>query len=134
MLSVCFQSIFIKFRSAISEKLKMCQSIKRQEQQYRFSNRPKILNLVEGVEILLSVKFRQISFSSFRKVSNVSANLGLVSNLGFPMGLKSTILVEAIEILLLVELLQIPFSGFRVPELSETENSLPAATVCKQQQ
>ena len=36
---------------------------------------PKNTNLVEDVEILLPVKFRQIPFSSFREeVENVSAN------------------------------------------------------------
>ena len=35
---------------------------------------PKNTNLVEDVEILLSVKFRWIPFSGFREVENVSAN------------------------------------------------------------
>ena len=39
-----------------------------------FSDRPKNTNLVEDVEILLSIKFRWILFSSFREVENVSAN------------------------------------------------------------
>ena len=35
---------------------------------------PKNINLVVDVEILFPVKFRWISFSSFREVENVSAN------------------------------------------------------------
>ena len=53
----------------------MSQPIRGQGGHFVFPIGPKNTNLVEGVEILLPVKFRWIPFSSFRgEVKNVSAN------------------------------------------------------------
>ena len=53
----------------------MSQPIRGQGGHFVFLIGPKNTNLVEGVEILLPVKFRWISFSGFRgEVENVSAN------------------------------------------------------------
>ena len=53
----------------------MCQLIRGQGGHFVFPIGPKNTNLVEGVEILLPVKFRWILFSGFREeVENVSAN------------------------------------------------------------
>ena len=86
-----------------------------------YGSAQKNTNLVEGVEILLPVKFRWIPFSRFRgEVKNVSAN----QRPGQPSCFsdrpeKNTKLVEGIEILLPDELRWIPFSGFR----EEVENA-----------
>ena len=59
----------------VSEKLKMSQPIRGQGGHLVFRISPKNTNLVEGVDILLPVKFRWIQFSGFRgEVQNVSAN------------------------------------------------------------
>ena len=61
-------------------------------------------NLVEGVEILLPVKFRWILFSGFRgEVENVSANLRPGRPFVLPISPKNTNLVEGVEILLPVK-------------------------------
>ena len=53
----------------------MSQPIRGQGGHFVFPIGPKNTNLVEGVEILLPIKFQWIPFSSFRwKVENVSAN------------------------------------------------------------
>ena len=53
----------------------MSQPIRRQGGHLVFPISPKNTNLVEGVEILLPVKFSCIPFSGFRgEVENVSAN------------------------------------------------------------
>ena len=53
----------------------MSQPIRGQGGHLIFPISPKNTNLVEDVEILLPVKFRQIPFSGFRReVENVSAN------------------------------------------------------------
>ena len=72
----CFLSSFVEFHSAVSEeKSIMCQPIRGQGGHLVFPNGPKNTNLVEGVEILLPVKFRWILLSGFRgEVDNVSAN------------------------------------------------------------
>ena len=71
-----FLSSFVEFRSAVSEKKsKMSQLIRGWGGHLVFPIGPKNTNLVEGVEILLPVKFRWIPFSRFRgEVENVSAN------------------------------------------------------------
>ena len=68
-----------------------------------FPIHPKNTNLVEGVEILLPIKFRQIPFSGFRgEVENVSANQRPGRPFCFLLiGLKNRNLVEGIESLLL---------------------------------
>ena len=68
--------ISLNFGSAVSEeKSKMSQPISGQGGHLVFRIGPKNTNLVEGVEILLSVKFRWIPFSGFREeVEKVSAN------------------------------------------------------------
>ena len=51
---------------------------------------PKITNLVEDVEILLSVKFRQIPFSGCREEIEMSQPIrGQGGHLGFPIGPKT---------------------------------------------
>ena len=72
--NTCFLSSFVEFRSAVSEKSKMSQPIRGQGGHLVFQISPKNTNFVEGVEILLPVKFRWIPFSGFREVENVSAN------------------------------------------------------------
>ena len=53
----------------------MSQPIRGQGGHLVFPISPKITNLVEGIEILLPIKFRRIPFSGFRgEVENVSAN------------------------------------------------------------
>ena len=76
MLRSYFLSSFVEFRLAVSEeKLKMSQAIRGQGCHLVFPIGLKNTNLVDGIEILLPVKFRWISFSSFRgEVVNVSAN------------------------------------------------------------
>ena len=75
-LRSCFLSSFFEFRSSASEeKSKMSQPIRGQGGHLVFPIGPKNTNLVEGVEILLPLKFRWIPFSGFRgEVENVSAN------------------------------------------------------------
>ena len=83
-LRPCFLSSFVEFRSAVSEeKSKMSQPIRGQSGHLVFGQgghlvfpiSPKNTNLVEDVETLLPIKFRQIPFSGFRgEVENVSAN------------------------------------------------------------
>ena len=76
MLKSCFLSSFVEFYSAVSEeKLKMSQPIRGLGGHFVFPIHMKNTNLVEGVEILLPIKFRRIPFSGFRgEVDNVSAN------------------------------------------------------------
>ena len=76
MLRSCFLSSFVEFYSAVSEeKLKMSQQIIGRGGHFVFPIHLKNTNLVEGVEILLHIKFRQIPFSGFRGAfGNVSAN------------------------------------------------------------
>ena len=75
-LGSCFLSSFVEFCSAVSEKKsKISQPIRGQGGHLVFRIAPKNTNLVEGVRILLPVKFRWILFSGFREeVENVSAN------------------------------------------------------------
>ena len=55
----CTLSSFVEFRSAVSEEnSKMSQSIRGQGGHLVFPIGPKNTNLVEGVDILLPVKFR----------------------------------------------------------------------------
>ena len=82
----------------------MSQPIRGQGSHFVFLITPKITNFVEDVEILLSVKFRYIPFSSFRgEVKNVSANQRPGRQSCFPIGPKNTNLVEDVEILLPVK-------------------------------
>ena len=65
---------------------------------------PKNTNMVEGVEILLLVKFCWISFSSFREEDKMSQPIrGQGCHLIFPICPKNTNLVEDVEILLPVK-------------------------------
>ena len=84
MLRSCFLSSFIEFRSAVSEeKSKMSQPIRGQGGHLVFRIGPKNTNLVEGVGILLSVKFRWIPFSGFRgEVENVKVYAGRTTDDG----------------------------------------------------
>ena len=57
-LRACFLSSFVEFRSAVSEeKSKMSQPIRGQGGHLVFPISPKYTNLVEGLEILLPIKF-----------------------------------------------------------------------------
>ena len=67
-LRSCFLSRFVEFRSAVSEeKSKMYQPIRGKGGHLVFPIGPKNTNLIEGDEILLTVKFRWIVFSRFRE-------------------------------------------------------------------
>ena len=86
---------------------------------FLFTDRSKNTNLVEDLEILLSVKFSWIQFSGFRgEVKKVSARSGRPSC--FSDRPQNTHLVEDIEILHPIKYLWIRFSGFR----GEVENGL----------
>ena len=88
----CFLSNFIEFCSAVSEeKSKMSRPIRGQGGHLVFPIGPKNTNLVEGVKILIPVKFRWIPFSGFREeVENISANQRPGGHLVFPIGPKNT--------------------------------------------
>ena len=86
----------------------------------------KITNLVEGVEILLPVKFRCIPFSGFRgEVENVSARQRPGRPSCFsdrpPPKKNPTNLVKGVEILRPVKLPRILYSGFREVENVNSE-------------
>ena len=89
-------------------------------------------NLVEGVEILLPIKFRRIPFSDFRgEVENVSTNQWPGRPFCFfPIGLKNTNVVEGIENLLRVKFDYIPFSGFRGEVENVSANQRPGRPSC----
>ena len=92
---------------------------------------PKNTNLVEGVEILIPVRFPWIPFSGFRKeVENVSANQRPDGHLVFPIGPKNTNLVEGVEILLPVKIRWIPFSGFYREVKNVSANQRPGRPSC----
>ena len=76
MLRSCFLSSFVEFYSSVSEeKLKMSQQVIGRGGHLVFPIHLKNTNLVEGIDILLPIKFRRIPFSGFRgEVKNVSAN------------------------------------------------------------
>ena len=93
--------------------MKMSRQIIGQGGHFVFPIHLKNTNLVEGVEILLPIKFRRIPYSSFRgEVENVSANQRPGHFVFSPIGLKNTNVVEGIESLLPVKFRWIPFSGF----------------------
>ena len=96
-----------------------------------FSDRSKITNLVEDVEILLPVKFRWIPFSGCREeVENVSANHRQGQPSFFPIDPKNKNLVEDIEILLPVKFRKIPFSSFRGEVENVSDNQRPGQSSC----
>ena len=113
MLRSCFLSSFVEFYSAVSEeKLKMSQQIIGRGGHFAFLIHLKNTNLVEGVQILLPVKFCWIPFSDFRgEVENVSTKQWS-GRPSFPIGLKNTNVVEGIENLFPVKFRWIPFSSF----------------------
>ena len=133
MLRSCFLSSFVEFYSAVSEeKLKMSQQIIGRGSHFVFPIHLKNTNLVEGVGILLPIKFRQIPFSGFRgEVENVSANQrpGRPSCF-FQIGLKNTNLVEGIESLLPVKFPWIRFSGFFREVKNVSANQRPGWPFC----
>ena len=73
-LSSCFLSSFVEFHSAVAEeKEKMYHAIRGRRGHLVFPIGPKNINLIEDVECLLPVKFREIkknnlSFVEFRSV------------------------------------------------------------------
>ena len=77
-LRSCFLSSFVEFCSAVSEeKSKMSQPIRGQGGHLVFPIGSKNTNLVEGVEILLSIRFCWIPFCGFRgEVENVKVYAG----------------------------------------------------------
>ena len=91
----------------------------------------KNLNLVEGIKILLSVKFRWIPFSGLEEKSKVSQpTRGQGCHLVFPISLKNTNLVESVEILLLDKFRWIPFSGFWWEVETFSANKRPGRLSC----
>ena len=87
-----------------------------------FSDRQK--NLVEDVDILLSVKIRWIAFIDFREVENVSANLV------FLIDPKNTNVVEDVDTLLPVKFRWIPFINFRGEVEKVSSNQRPGRPSC----
>ena len=82
----CFLSSFVEFHSAVSEEKLKClnQSEARAASLFFSFDQPKNTNLVEGVEILLPVKFRRIPFSGFRwEVGSLSQSEAVVAILVF---------------------------------------------------
>ena len=98
-----------------------------------FSDRPeKNTNVVEDIDILISVKFRWIPISRFREeIENVSTNQwpGRLSWFFF-INPKNTNLVEDIEILLPDKFCLIPFSGFRGTIENVVVNQRPGRPSC----
>ena len=131
MLRSCFLSSFVEFHSAVSEeKLKMSQQIIGQGGHFVFPIHLKNTNLVEGVEILLPIKFRRFPCSGFREVENVSANQRPGRPFCFfPIDLKNTNLVEGNESLLPVKFRRFPCSGFREVE-NVSANQRPGRPFC----
>ena len=100
----------------VSEKLsKKSQQIRGYDGHLVFLIGTKNINLVENVEILLSVKFCCIPLSGVRgEVENISDNQRPARQSCFTdRPGKNTNLVEDIEILLPVKFCCIPFSGFK---------------------
>ena len=92
----------------------MFQSIRSTAGHLVFSIGPKNTNLVEDVDISLTVKFRWIPISGFRGgVENVSANQRPGRPFCFSIRPENTNLVDYIEILLPVKFCWIPLSSFR---------------------
>ena len=88
-------------------------------------------NLVEGVEILLPVKFCWIPFSSFRgEVKNFSANQRRGRPSCFSNQPENASLVEDVEILLPVKFCWILFSGFRGKVENVSANYRPGRPFC----
>ena len=109
----------------------MSQPIRGQGGHLVFPIGPKNTNLVEGIKILLPVKFRWILFSSFRgEVENVSANQSLGRPSCFSDRPENTNLVKDIEILLPVKFRRIPFSGFRGEVENVSANQRPGRPSC----
>ena len=73
MLRTCFLSSFVKIHSAVAvKKTKNDSANHRPGRPSWMTDQQKTTNLVENVEVLLSVKFRQNLFSGFGgKVKNV---------------------------------------------------------------
>ena len=132
MLRSCFLSSFVEFYSAgLEEKLKMSQQIIGQGRHFVFLIHLKNTNLVEGVEILLLIKFRQIPFTVSEEKSKMSQPIrGQGGHFVFsPICLKNTNLVEGIEILLPIKFHWIRFSGFREVE-NVSANQRPGQPSC----
>ena len=110
----------------------MSQPIRGQGGHLVFPIGPNNTNLVEGIKILLPVKFCWIPFSNFREeVENVSAN----QRPGRPSCFsdrpkKNTNLVEGVAILLLVKFRWIPFSRFRGEVENVSANQRPGRPSC----
>ena len=84
-----------------------------------FSKWPQNINLVEDVEILITVKFRKFcSTASDEKWKMSQPIRGQSGHLVFLIGPKNTNLVEDVEILLPVKYRLIPFRGLREVERS----------------
>ena len=88
-------------------------------------------NLVEDIEILLPVKFRQIPVSGFRgKVEMSQPIRGKGGHFVFPIRPKNTNLVEDVEILLPVKFRCIPLSCFRGEVQKASANQRPGRPSC----
>ena len=146
MLTSCFLSSFVEFRSAVSEeKSKMSQPIRGQGGHLVFPIGPKNTNLVEDVEILLPVKFLWIPFSSFRGEVNKRPKGPHIVHLSTMCHLfeesakvdicllispKNINLVEDFEIVLPVKFCWNPFSGFRGKVENVSANQRPGRPSC----
>ena len=91
----------------------MLQPIRGQGGNLGFSIGRKNTNLIEGVEDLLPVKFRQNPFSGCEEEAEKMFQpiRGQGGHLGFSIGTKNTNLIEGVENLLPVKFRQNPFSG-----------------------
>ena len=96
-----------------------------------FFNQTKNTNLVEDDEILDSVKFHWILFSSTGEKSKMSQPIkGWGSHLTFPIGPKSIKFLEDVEILLPVKFSWILFSSFRGEVQNVLANQRPGQPSC----
>ena len=92
---------------------------------------PKNTNLVEDIEILLSVKIVEFCSALSEKKSKMSQPIrGWSSHLFYPIGLKNTNLVEDVEILLPVKSHWIPFNSFRGEVENVSVNQRPELPSC----
>ena len=109
----------------------MSQPIRGQGRHFVFPIGPKNTKLVEGVEILLPIKFRRIPFTVSEEKSKMSRTIrGQGGHLVFQIGLKNTNLVEGVEIMLPIKFRWIPFSGFRGEVENVSANQRPGRPSC----
>ena len=109
----------------------MSQPIRDQGGHLVFPISPKNTNLVEGIEILLPIKFRWTPFTVSEEKSKMSQPIrGQGGHLVFSISPKNTNLVEGVEILLPVKFRWILFSGFREEVENVSANQRPGRPSC----